>query len=204
VLQGFQPRWWNLWETFRLSPRKSNDKRGWGIPFCALRHQVIWDFPCQWRSDKIEINIIACHLCGRGFDSRSPIPHVIKRATLSDSVGFLRGLRFPPTLHYESPNIVYGANDMEVSYKYENDTEHVITLWVRASKSWRHLASFRSDKFVTYHLIIWKIIDDVFVIVIVFVLVRNLPIVLLDAQLTIQFVSRPAWEVTFLGNDVRY
>jgi hypothetical protein len=26
-----------------------------------------------------------------------PIPHVIERATLSDSVGFLRGLRFPPT-----------------------------------------------------------------------------------------------------------
>jgi hypothetical protein len=34
----------------------------------------------------------------------------------------------------------------EVSHQYENDNddEHVITLWVRASKSWRHLAPFRS------------------------------------------------------------
>jgi hypothetical protein len=35
---------------------------------------------------------------------------VIERATLSDSVGFLWGLRFPPTLDYKSPNIVYRAN----------------------------------------------------------------------------------------------
>jgi hypothetical protein len=57
-----------------------------------------------------EINISACHLGGRGFDS---IPsHVIERATLSDSVGFLRGLRFPPTLHYKSPKIVYRANNV--------------------------------------------------------------------------------------------
>jgi hypothetical protein len=28
--------------------------------------------------------------------SDSPIPHVIEKVTLSDSVGFLRGLRFPP------------------------------------------------------------------------------------------------------------
>jgi hypothetical protein len=56
-----------------------------------------------------------------------PIPHVIERATLSDSVGFLRGLRFPPTyitnrpilfiepyIHYKSPNIVYRANNVLV------------------------------------------------------------------------------------------
>jgi hypothetical protein len=40
----------------------------------------------------------------------------------------------------------------EVSHQYENDNanEHVITLWIHASKSWRHLASFRSDKFVRF------------------------------------------------------
>jgi hypothetical protein len=34
--------------------------------------------------------------------------------SISDSVGFLRGLRFPPTLHYKSPNIVYKANNVLV------------------------------------------------------------------------------------------
>jgi hypothetical protein len=83
----------------------------------------------------------------------------------------------------------------EVSHQYKNDddTEHVITLWVRASKWWRHLPSLRPDKFVTCgfvdllryvgilrlqmqsYFIIWKRIDDMFAIV--FVLVRNLPIV---------------------------
>jgi hypothetical protein len=46
---------------------------------------------------------------------------VIERATRSDSVGFLRGLRFPPTLHYKSPNIVYRANvlvDAQLSIQY--------------------------------------------------------------------------------------
>jgi hypothetical protein len=47
------------------------------------------------------------------FPVRS-IPHGIGRATLSDSVGFLLGLRFPPTLHYKSPNIVYRANSVLV------------------------------------------------------------------------------------------
>jgi hypothetical protein len=60
-----------------------------------------------------EISISACHLWGRGL-----IPgqthSSIERATLSDSVGFLRGLQFPPTLHYKSPNIVYRANDVLV------------------------------------------------------------------------------------------
>jgi hypothetical protein len=37
------------------------------------------------------------------LESRSrPVPHVIDRATLFDSVGFLWGLRFPPTLSTES------------------------------------------------------------------------------------------------------
>jgi hypothetical protein len=36
---------------------------------------------------------------------------VRERATLSDSVGFLRGPRSPPTLHYKSLNIVYGADN---------------------------------------------------------------------------------------------
>jgi hypothetical protein len=36
---------------------------------------------------------------------------VIERATLSDSVGFLRGLRLPPT-YIKSPNIVYRANNV--------------------------------------------------------------------------------------------
>jgi hypothetical protein len=33
-----------------------------------------------------------------------------ERTTLSNSVGFFWGLRFPPTLHHKSPNIVYRAN----------------------------------------------------------------------------------------------
>jgi hypothetical protein len=51
-----------------------------------------------------EINISASDW-GRGFDRFpvKPIPHVIERATLSDSVGFLRGLRFPPTCIINRP-----------------------------------------------------------------------------------------------------
>jgi hypothetical protein len=56
-----------------------------------------------------KINIGACEVVGL-------IPgHVIERATLSDSVGFLQGLRFPPRLHYESPNIVYRINNVLVT-----------------------------------------------------------------------------------------
>jgi hypothetical protein len=50
-------------------------------------------------------------------DRRVRIPvEFIQRATLFDSVpiGFLRGLRFPPALHYKSPNIVYRAVMSEV------------------------------------------------------------------------------------------
>jgi hypothetical protein len=47
---------------------------------------------------------------------------VIEWATLSDSVGFLRGFWFPPTLHYKSPNIVHRANnvlvDAQLSIQY--------------------------------------------------------------------------------------
>jgi hypothetical protein len=47
---------------------------------------------------------------------------VIERATLFDSVGFHRGLQFPPTLHYKSPNIVYRANnvlvDAQTTFQY--------------------------------------------------------------------------------------
>jgi hypothetical protein len=41
----------------------------------------------------------------------------------------------------------YKFINREVSHLCENDNdnEHVITLWVRVSKSWRHLAPFRSD-----------------------------------------------------------
>jgi hypothetical protein len=83
----------------------------------------------------------------------------------------------------------------DVSHQYENDNDngHVITLWVRASKSWRHFrqtSSWRSKRtwFCWFASICGhfplanavqfdylKNIDDVFVIVIVFVLVRNLP-----------------------------
>jgi hypothetical protein len=45
-----------------------------------------------------------------GFPVR-PNPHVIERATLSNRVGFPRGHRFPPTLHYKSPNIVHRTNN---------------------------------------------------------------------------------------------
>jgi hypothetical protein len=50
-----------------------------------------------------EINISTCHL----WYLVRPIPHVIERANLYDSIGFLR---FPPTL----PNIVYRANNVLV------------------------------------------------------------------------------------------
>jgi hypothetical protein len=76
----------------------------------------------------------------------------------------------------------------EVSHKYENDNEHVITLWVRVQiMTSSRVISFRQVRDVPnehdfvdllryvgifhlqmlYHLIIWKRIDDVFVIVIV-------------------------------------
>jgi hypothetical protein len=48
----------------------------------------------QWHL-MFEINISACHLGGRGFNSRSnPFPHVIEKATPSDNVGILRGSGF--------------------------------------------------------------------------------------------------------------
>ena len=37
--------------------------------------------------------------------------YVIEWATLFDSVGVLRGLRFPPTVQLKSPNIVLRANN---------------------------------------------------------------------------------------------
>jgi hypothetical protein len=50
---------------------------------------------------------------------RFPIPPVIEMATLSDSVGFLQGLRFPPTLHYKSPNIVYRHMALDSTQLYQ-------------------------------------------------------------------------------------
>jgi len=38
--------------------------------------------------------------------------HVVERATPSVCVGFLRGLRFPPTMQ-TSPNIAYRANNKQ-------------------------------------------------------------------------------------------
>jgi hypothetical protein len=43
-----------------------------------------------------------------------PIPHVIQRATLSDSVGFLPMAPVSSYIHYKSPNINYGVNDVLV------------------------------------------------------------------------------------------
>ena len=40
--------------------------------------------------------------------------YVIEWATLFDSVGLLRGLRFPPTEQQKSPNIVHRANNVLV------------------------------------------------------------------------------------------
>jgi hypothetical protein len=42
------------------------------------------------------------------------VPHVKQIATLCDSVGFLPGLHFPPTLHHNSPNIVHWADNVLV------------------------------------------------------------------------------------------
>jgi hypothetical protein len=50
-----------------------------------------------------------------------PLPHVIERETLFDSVGYLQGLRVPPTLHYKLPNVVQRANfqvDARLSIQY--------------------------------------------------------------------------------------
>jgi hypothetical protein len=105
--------------------------------------------------------------------------------------------RLEPGAKKQPRPATYQTDNREVSHQYENENEHFIPSWV----SWRHLAPFRSDKFVTFqhvqtnmillicfdmlagifrlqmlcHLIIWKRIHNVFVIVFVFVLVRNLP-----------------------------
>jgi hypothetical protein len=42
------------------------------------------------------------------------IPHEIEGQVSFDSIGFHRGLRFPPTLHYKSPSIVYRANNFQI------------------------------------------------------------------------------------------
>jgi hypothetical protein len=70
---------------------------------------------------------------------------------LSNSVGEFRSL-FIFRVRWE--------HIREVSHQYENDNdnEHVITLWVRASKSRRHLAPFRSDKFVTFQTNVFLLI----------------------------------------------
>jgi hypothetical protein len=92
-------------------------------PYCQFIADQIKNKGCQRGAvvrSMFEINISTCHLWGREFDSRSN--PVIERVTLSDSVGFLRGLRFPPTLHYKLPNIVYWANnvlvDTQLSIQY--------------------------------------------------------------------------------------
>jgi hypothetical protein len=63
-----------------------------------------------------------------------PIPHVIERATLSDSVGFLRD-PVSSYIHYKSPNIVYRANnylvDAQLSIQYFIAYMHLDSLtWV--------------------------------------------------------------------------
>jgi hypothetical protein len=61
----------------------------------------VWSASCQ--RGAVES---ADHFWGLGFDSRSDPFFMIERATLIDSVGFLHGPRFPPPLHYKSPNRV--------------------------------------------------------------------------------------------------
>jgi hypothetical protein len=36
----------------------------------------------------------------------APISHVIDRVIIIDNIGFLQRLRFAPTLHHKSPNMV--------------------------------------------------------------------------------------------------
>jgi hypothetical protein len=38
----------------------------------------------------------------------------------------------------------FGIREFSHQYENDNDNEHVISLWVRASRSWRYLAPFRS------------------------------------------------------------
>jgi hypothetical protein len=52
----------------------------------------------------------------RGRIPDRPIPYLIERVTLFDSLGFLWGLWFPPTLHYKSLNIVFLANNVFKNY----------------------------------------------------------------------------------------
>jgi hypothetical protein len=49
--------------------------------------------------------------------------------------------------HPATGNII---REVSHQYEYDYDNEHVITLWVRVSKSRRHLAPFRLDKFVMF------------------------------------------------------
>jgi hypothetical protein len=54
----------------------------------------------------------------------------------------LRNVKIENSSYWEFVRI---KHNWEVSHQYENnkDNEHVIILWARASKSWRHLRSFR-------------------------------------------------------------
>jgi hypothetical protein len=67
-----------------------------------------------------EINITACHIWGRGFDSRSHPFLMRQRGRLSDSIGFLRSLQFPPTLQitqYRANNVQF---DAQLAVQYLN------------------------------------------------------------------------------------
>jgi hypothetical protein len=87
-----------------------------GIFEILVSELLVFSTDTRWQSDRVEVyvlsgwlsgNICACHLRGRGFEFHSvgPVPRDREGDSLWQS-RFLRGLWFPPTLHYKSPNIV--------------------------------------------------------------------------------------------------